>query len=194
MNIYVSSTHLRLSGKPAGFTLMEVLIAITITGIALGVIMSVLAQGHRQVYTAALHRKAGEVASIIFAQVQPSWQPERLSKSGGIEEYPDWSYQIERDVTVVTDENMEFGEREFEVEELEEVRITVLPPEGEPQFVFTRYLPAEMTGQAIGPVSSGAGISSIFGGPRTGGGKSPGESQSGPQASNPFLDILRQNR
>lgn len=188
------SAGLKRVGDQTGFTLMEVLIAITITGISIGVIMSVLAQGHRQLHVASLHRKAGEVANIIFAQVQPSWQPERLSKAGDIESYPDWTYQIERGVTIVEDEEITYGVREFEIEELEEIKITVLPPEGEPKFVFTRYMPAEMSGQAIGPSATGGSGSAIFGGANVPSGGSSGSGQTSSSGTNPFLDILMRNR
>lgn len=124
-----------------GFTLMEVLIATAITGIALGVIISIISQGHREFLRGTLAEEAGNIANQLVLQLSnpDTWK----GSSGTLDNHPDWIYEIKPvDVISVRDLVPGIGEREIKIEEdLMAVDITLKPPQEATHFVLSAYYP-----------------------------------------------------
>ncbi len=111
----------------AGFTLMEVLVATAITGIALGVVMGLLSQGHRQAYRGDLSEKAAAAATALI----DNWQSKHkfpASGQGDIEGMKGWTYKVETE-PLKTKFTLPSGEtREVEPDKLVAVYLDIMPP------------------------------------------------------------------
>ena len=85
-------------GGVKGFTLMEVLVATAICGIALGVALSGLSQGHRAVERAMLMRDAGLALRLAMMDLSSSEKQARLKEGAEIEEeikgLAGWRYEV----------------------------------------------------------------------------------------------------
>jgi prepilin-type N-terminal cleavage/methylation domain-containing protein len=126
----------------SGFTLIEVLVATAIMGIALGVLLSGFAQGHRQAFRGDMAREAAYIAESVLYGL--SHELESLSSiEEEVEDHPGWSYKVEvRDLVLkITAQDQE--EKEIEIPELEELVLTVQPPYNAHPFVLTSWIPAE---------------------------------------------------
>jgi prepilin-type N-terminal cleavage/methylation domain-containing protein len=124
--------------KDTGFTLLEVLVATAVTGIALGVLMSTIAQGHRQSFRGDMERKAGIIAETVM---QHALSGDDISTgSGEAEGYPGWSYSVElREPEVrVTDDSD--NPVEIELEGLAELVVTITPPGNARHFTVSRLV------------------------------------------------------
>jgi len=123
-----------------GFTLMEVLVATAITGMALGVILSLLAQGHRQAYRGDISRMAAEASVNLLDR----WQSKGKfpsSEQGDIEDFSGWTYSIESR-PLVTHVTLPSGQtRQVEPEELVEIDLTLNPPGNAKKFKLAFWIP-----------------------------------------------------
>ncbi len=138
----------------AGFTLMEVLVATAITGIALGVLLSGFAQGHRQAFRGDMARKAAGAAKVVLHMLDSSGEQFPESDSGDIEGYEGWTYRLESKELVVDiregglqESDTSEGEEEsadsgVEVPELREVSLSIIPPNNVHPFVLTMWIKA----------------------------------------------------
>lgn len=81
-----------------GFTLMEVLVATAICGIALGVALSGLSQGHRATQRAILMEQAGQALRLVKMQISSQEFQGLLAHHGMIEDEIDgmdgWSFKV----------------------------------------------------------------------------------------------------
>jgi prepilin-type N-terminal cleavage/methylation domain-containing protein len=141
--------------RSSGFTLIEVLVATAITGIALGVLLSGIGMGHSQAFRGDMKRTAAHIAERVLRQaMQNPW--ELSDESGDVEEYPGWSYSIElRDLTVnvkvpVRDQDFRRNndqndqeERQIELPECKALILRVNPPDDAPPFVLTSIVASE---------------------------------------------------
>jgi prepilin-type N-terminal cleavage/methylation domain-containing protein len=136
----------------SGFTLIEVLVATAITGIALGVLLSGIGMGHTQAFRGDMKRTAAHIAERLLREAVQD--PMALSDdSGDVEGYPGWSYRIElRDLNVTVkapildqgdDEGYDLEERELELPEFRVLTLRVIPPEDAPAFTLTSIVPSE---------------------------------------------------
>lgn len=121
-----------------GFTLMEVLIATAITGIALGVILSIISQGHREFFRGVMAEEAGNIANQLILQL--SSPEEWKSGSGSLDTHSDWSYEIiPLDEITVRDTVPGMGEREIKVDDLLAADIILKAPQEAGRFSFSAY-------------------------------------------------------
>ncbi len=125
-----------------GFTLMEVLVATAITGIAIGVSMAIFAQGHSQ----AFRGKQVSTASQIAIQLLDEWKAKKKypeSESGEVENVPGWSYEV-ISAPVSTSITLPDGSaKEIETDELTQITLKVLPPDRKRAFVLTFWVPSK---------------------------------------------------
>lgn len=131
-----------ITRSSSGFTLIEVLVATVIMGIALGVLVSGFAQGHRQAFRGDMAREAAYIAESVLYEL--SHELESLSSiEEDVEGNPGWSYRVEvRDLVLnITAEDQE--EKEIAIPELKELVLTVQPPYNAHSFVLTSWIPAE---------------------------------------------------
>ncbi len=133
----------------SGFTLMEVLVATAITGIALGVLLSGFAMGHRQAFRGDMARKAAGAAEVVLFRLNSDENGFPESDEGEIEGYDGWTYRVESRELVLditepgglpeeVDQGGE-GESGIEVPELMEVNLSIIPPDGSHPFVLTLW-------------------------------------------------------
>ena len=136
-----------------GFTLMEVLVATAITGIALGVLLSGFAQGHRQAFRGDMARKAAAAAQVVLHQFKTSREGFPAEDSGDIEGFDGWRYSLVSKGLVVrigeagtgegdSGEEEETQGQELEVPELDEVELSIFPPGGSHPFVLVTWVDA----------------------------------------------------
>ena len=134
----------------AGFTLMEVLVATAITGIALGVLLSGFAQGHRQAFRGDMYRKAAGAAEVVLHMLNSEGNGFPESDSGEIDGYEGWTYRVESRELVLDisepggmaeEDGQEGAEEEsgIEVPELMEVSLSIIPPDGYHPFVLVLW-------------------------------------------------------
>ncbi len=133
----------------AGFTLMEVLVATAITGIALGVLLSGFAQGHRQAFRGDMARKAAGAAEVVLHKLNSDENGFPQSDEGDIDGYEGWTYRIESRELVLDitepgglpgeDEEDSEGASGIEVPELMEVSLSIIPPDGSHPFMLTLW-------------------------------------------------------
>jgi prepilin-type N-terminal cleavage/methylation domain-containing protein len=131
-----------ITRSSSGFTLIEVLVATVIMGIALGVLVSGFAQGHRQAFRGDMAREAAYIAESVLYELSHDF--ESLSSiEEDVEGKAGWSYRLEvRDLVLnITAEDQE--EKEIAVPELKELVLTVKPPYNAHSFVLTSWIPAE---------------------------------------------------
>ncbi len=123
-----------------GFTLMEVLVATAITGIALGVVMSLLAQGHRQAYRGDVSRTAAAVATRLV----DDWETKGKfphAEEGEAEEFSGWSYSLNSE-PFSTRVTLPSGDvRDVEPDELVAVHLRITPPGKGRTFSLTMWVP-----------------------------------------------------
>ncbi len=129
-----------------GFTLLEVLVATAITGIALGVVMSLLAQGHRQAYRGDISKTAAAVA----AQLVTHWQSKGkfpASEQGEMDGFQGWSYTVESE-PLSTTITLPTGEiKEVQPDELVALTITINSPAKTGKFRLSLWIPASQVRQ-----------------------------------------------
>jgi Tfp pilus assembly protein PilV len=125
-----------------GFTFIEALVATAIMGIALGVLISGFAQGHRQAFRGDMAREAAYIAESVLYGL-PHELESLSSSEEEVEDHPGWSYKVEiRDLVLkITAQAQE--EKEIEVPELKELVLTVHPPHSAHPFVLTSWISAE---------------------------------------------------
>ncbi len=126
-----------------GFTLMEVLVATAITGIALGVVMGLLAQGHRQAYRGDMSRTAAAFATRLI----DNWQSKGKfpsSETGEMDGFDGWSYAVATS-PLTTKVTLPAGEvREVSPEDLVVISLTLTPPGKGRKFVVNMWIPKAM--------------------------------------------------
>ncbi len=124
--------------RDAGFSLLEVLIATAIVGIAMGVLMSGLAQSHGQAYRGKLTMDAATVAQDLIRRFQEKGFPS--SEEGTVDGRAGWRYLAEvRDLSVKIRTQGE-EEKELEVPELREFVLTIQPPDNAVPFMLTVWI------------------------------------------------------
>lgn len=128
------------SNASKGFTLIEVLVATAIIGIALGVILSSIAMGHRQAFRGDQAREAAEIADTILQGLRDNNKSIPEGSSGKIEGHPGWSYRLYTTDAAVTVQNDEMGEKDLGLPELIEIRLDIIPPGTKTPFIITDLL------------------------------------------------------
>ena len=119
---------------------MEVLVATAITAIALGVIMSLLAQGHRQAYRGDLSRTAAAIATRLI----DNWQATGKfpsTQEGEAREFKGWSYTVNSS-PLSTQVTLPSGdEKDVETDKLVAIKIMIKSPDKGPSFNLTIWIP-----------------------------------------------------
>ncbi len=132
------------TGGNRGFTLIEVLVAVAICGIALGVALSGLSQGHRATERALSMERAGramQMALLALASKEDEDLDQGVALEGEIPGMEGWEYRVEVGPLSLkltheakdTDEGEETGETEEETiedEALKELKVEVVDPKG----------------------------------------------------------------
>lgn len=129
---------------------MEVLVATALTGIALGVLLSGFAQGHRQAFRGDMARRAADAARVVLYGFTHDMNGFPESDSGGIEGFEGWTYRLEsrelildlRDkngIIMTSGQDMEEGEPGIEIPQLREITLTIIPPGNSHPFVLTLW-------------------------------------------------------
>ncbi len=119
---------------------MEVLVATAITGIALGVVMGLLAQGHRQAYRGDISGRAAEMATRLMTQ----WQSKGkfpASEQGELEGFSGWTFQVATEPLSTKITLPSGSTREVQPEELTAVTLTISPPGEKKKFSLTVWVP-----------------------------------------------------
>lgn len=146
---------------------MEVLLATAITGIALGVILSIISQGHREFFRGVMAEEAGNIANQLILQLSST--DEWKNGSGSLDTHPDWSYEIiPQDGITVRDIVPGIGEREIKVDELLAADIILKAPQEAGRFSFSAYYPKTVrqetvkSGDSTKTQGQGAGANNPF--------------------------------
>ncbi len=111
----------------SGFTLMEVLVATAIVGIALGVALAAIANGRGQMWRGQLSREAAEIAKeVAYSIARKGEIPVDMEPKG----HPGWRVSVQEGSAqfTLTDEAstlLDLGE-----EDLRKVTVTVTSPDG----------------------------------------------------------------
>ena len=113
-----------------GFSLLEVLVATAITGIALGIVLSGISLGHRQTFRGKLALEATSIAEAVLMKNKKELSAFSTIK-GDVNNHPDWTYKIEFKGVFVDG---------VEVTELKEMTLSIFPPEKNSPFIFTAWL------------------------------------------------------
>ena len=127
-----------------GFTLMEVLVATAICGIALGVALSGLSQGHRATQRAILMEQAGQALRLVKMRISSEEFQGLLADQGMIEDEIDgldgWSFKISTEDLVIrlkrvsnaTDEKAEEEDapEPITMDDMKEISIQLTDPQG----------------------------------------------------------------
>ena len=128
--------------RSPGFTLIEILVAMVIMGISLGVLLAGFAQGHREAFRGDMAREAAGIAESVLYKL--SSEPGSLSPGNGeIEGHPGWNYKLEIRDLVIKIARQGQENRGLEVPELREYVLTIYPPYNARPFVLTGWIPAE---------------------------------------------------
>lgn len=122
-----------------GFTLIEVLVATAILGIALGVILSSIAMGHRQAFRGDQAREAAEIADEILQGLRDG-DNSIAAGSGKIEGHPGWAYRLDVTDTAIILQNDDMGEKELDTQGLTDVVLSVVPPGAKTPFILTNLM------------------------------------------------------
>lgn len=125
---------------PGGFTLLEVLLAVAITGAALGVLLSGIVQSHRMAFRGVVVQEAASVAAELLRRFQYEGyvQEEGVPCRG----HEGWTYTLEiHDLSVKSREEGGGEERLIDSPGLREARLVVRPPRGGPPYVVTMWVP-----------------------------------------------------
>lgn len=123
-----------------GFTLMEVLVASAITGIALGVLMATIAQGHRQAFRGDMERKAGIIAEkIMFLAIRDPESAE--TGNSDVPGFEGWTYSLKlREADLKVHKGTGEEPMEIDTQDLSEMVITIVPPDGTRPFQVSRLI------------------------------------------------------
>lgn len=130
-----------ITKSPSGFTLIEVLIATAIMGVALGVLLSGFAQGHRQAFRGDMAREAAYIAESVLYGL-PHELESLSSSEEDVEDHPGWSYKVEIRDLVLKITALDQEEKEIELPEMKELILTVQPPYDAHPFILTSWIPA----------------------------------------------------
>ena len=124
---------MRSQWSRSGFTLMEVLVATVIVGMALGVAIAGIAQGHRVSFRASQAKKAAVVAEEVLHLFSDQQEP--FSDSEGRSELVDgWGWYVETvepAVNVTTEDGVPV---QVDLSGIEAVRVGLRPPSGAAPF------------------------------------------------------------
>ncbi|OCC16305.1 hypothetical protein DBT_0122 [Dissulfuribacter thermophilus] len=119
-----------------GFTLMEVLVATAICGIALGIALSGLSQGHQSNMRAVLMEEAGRAARLVMHKTSSlNQESSKEEMEGEIEGMEGWSYSVNYDdlnvrIKDTSSVDQEEEEKVFEIDELKKMTIKIFSPKG----------------------------------------------------------------
>ncbi len=120
-----------------GFTLMEVLVAVALVGISIGVILSGFALGHRQALRGALAKEAAQLAEGLLQELSSAERPLE-EESGEFEGHPGWRYEIAVEEGLQLTASEKQGEEQdaliIDDDTLEIVKLAILPPANGPKF------------------------------------------------------------
>ena len=137
-----SKRAFRFVGSNRGFTLMEVLVATAITGIAIGVCMAIFAQGHSQAFRGSQVKTAYGIA-VRLLDTWKSLKKYPSSESGEVETNPGWSYVVESAPVSATITTPEGETRELESDELTAITLKLIPPDKKRNFSLTLWVPSK---------------------------------------------------
>ncbi len=112
-------------------------------GIALGVLLSGFAQGHRQAFRGDMAREAAYIAESVLYGLLPHEFESLSSSEEDVEDHPGWSYKVEIQDLVLKITAQDQEEKEIEIPELKELILTVQPPYDAHPFVLTSWIPAK---------------------------------------------------
>ncbi len=128
---------------PGGFTLLEVLVATAITGIAIGVCMAIFTQGHSEAFRGAEVKTACNIAVRLLDRWK-SLKRYPASESGEVESNPGWSYILKESGPVSSAVTLPDGEtRMIESDELTEITLRIVPPDRKRDFSLTFWVPSK---------------------------------------------------
>ncbi len=119
-----------------GFTLMEVLVAVALVGISIGVILSGFALGHRQAARGILAKEAAQLAERLLYELSSEERPLE-NGTGDFEGHPGWKYEITLDDVQLTILSADGGEEApiiIDDDNLQKVNLTIIPPGKKPKF------------------------------------------------------------
>jgi len=131
-----------LAGSSTGFTLMEVLVATAITGIAIGVCMAIFAQGHSQAFRGSQVKTAYGIA-VRLLDTWKSLKKYPSSENGEVEANPGWSYVVESTPVSAKITTPDGETRVVESEELTSITLKIIPPDKKRSFSLTLWVPSK---------------------------------------------------
>ncbi len=132
----------RLLASNRGFTLMEVLVATAITGIAIGVCMAIFAQGHSQAFRGSQVKTAYGIA-VRLLDTWKSLKKYPSSESGQVEANPGWSYVVESAPVSARITTPDGETRVVESDELTAITLKIIPPDKKRSFSLTLWVPSK---------------------------------------------------
>jgi type II secretion system protein I len=138
-----------------GFTLIEVLVATAIVGIALGVILSSIAMGHRQAFRGDQAREAAVIAENLLQGLRDG-DKSIAAGSGKIEGHPGWSYRLDVTDAAITVQNDEMGEKDLDAPGITEVILNIVPPGAKTPFIITSLVQSADQKASDSPAGSSA--------------------------------------
>ncbi len=119
-----------------GFTLMEVLVATAITAVAIGVTLSLFAQGHSQAFRGQKASNAAEIASRLIDTWRVTKKYPR-EEEGEVEFVPGWRYSV-RSKEARAQITLPSGEKVLiEPKGVTEIVLEIIPPDRKSNFVLT---------------------------------------------------------
>ncbi len=119
-----------------GFTLLEVLVATAIVGIALGVLLGGFAMGHRQAFRGDITREAASIARDLLNEYYSETEiPD--SDEGEVRDHPGWRFRMELQGLKVAISHKDTKPVEIEVPELRKMIIEIIPPASPPLRLIT---------------------------------------------------------
>ena len=124
--------------KERGFTLMEVLVAMTLTSLVIGVLLAGLAQSHNLAFRGDMAREAAQIGEMIFLNGDET--PFRETEKEEVPGHPGWRYSIsiKEAVVAITSETGE--EEQKNIPELQEVVLAIFPPNEKRAFRVSRWI------------------------------------------------------
>ncbi|MGQ9499016.1 MAG: type II secretion system protein [Dissulfurimicrobium sp.] len=143
------------SNGSSGFTLIEVLVATAIVGIALGVILSSIAMGHRQAFRGDQAREAAEIADGILQELSDG-DKSIVAGSGRVEGHPGWSYRLDVTDAAITVQNDDMGEKDIDTSGITEIILNIVPPGTKIPFIITSLVQSAEQKASNSPSGSGA--------------------------------------
>ncbi len=129
-----------------GFTLLEVLVATAIVGIALGTLLGGFAMGHRQAFRGDITREAASIAEDLLNRYYSEAEiPD--SDEGEVKDHPGWRFRMELHGLKVAISHEDKEPVESEVPGLKEMIIEIIPPHSSPLKLIT-WIPSTDAGQS----------------------------------------------